>query len=476
MAKGLAKIFESNLQRRSAEKSFHSKALLARMEELGEDPSLISFQNLAPLIAHSFAVDAHGKEIIELAQNIPADHRHHFIKKLLGALQSKIETPGVLLRPWGSDPLLIWLKEEADGGEWSDTDQGFLNLLYGLRFSLSKAFEKSLECLFAGIQGLSQNQVPRRKTVGSALFEAGFSLAEKKSSSRLAEQAYRASIQIGYMEAMAWNNLADLPHISCEPTLVEQYLQQAVEIEPEEALYWRNLGDHYREQERFEAGRPCYEKALELEPNYAAAHNGLGLLYEAQASYKKAEMQFLDAIRSDPNNLMYPRNLAEMLQAQGEYRGAEPWVRLMTRKFPDDVVFLNSLAWIIFCLNDDLVEAELLAKKAVSLAPTNVYLIHTMASIVISSRGWPYARKSIDDWLQYTDRGFLEHNREDSVVLIREIIRQKGGTDFYAMLSLYQDVACWKPWLEALEKIIHPDDSSLKTQESIFIYQSLIVP
>jgi tetratricopeptide (TPR) repeat protein len=166
------------------------------------------------------------------------------------------------------------------------------------------------------------SQMPRelRKKLGYKPDDARwwYNLAdalEKKEAWKLAEAAYRKSVDLDPNFALAWGFLACL--LACElskPTEAEELFRRAIEIEPRDAFCLSMLGDLLENLGRFVEAEASYRRAIEVNPDYGFAWSCLGnLLTNLTDRNLEAEQALRRAIQIDSGNALPWACLAKVL-------------------------------------------------------------------------------------------------------------------------------------------------------------------
>lgn len=97
-------------------------------------------------------------------------------------------------------------------------------------------------------------------------------------------------------------------------------------------------------------------------------HINLGVAYENNGEIENAVEEYKEAAKEIPIAYYY---LGNVCFGKGDYPEAEKYYRKAIRKNPHLADAYNNLAWLYYTKNENLLEAEELARKAVGLNPSN---------------------------------------------------------------------------------------------------------
>ena len=222
-----------------------------------------------------------------------------------------------------------------------------------------------------------------------------------------AELAYRKAIEINPKYAWAWGHLGILFHKELRKFKdAEVAYNKANELEPVpvgSALLGQLL---HEELKRFDEAEIAYKKAIEVDPEYVWAWEQLGKLYIDQHKYVEAESHFETAIKKQPQ--YYPfwgslimlkidnlNNPDEALELADEY--------LTINK--RNAVNLGIVAWTLYASNHPKVRpsAEKWAKMAVEKEPENLFVLNTLASILVAAEKCQEALEVSKQFLDHAD-------------------------------------------------------------------------
>jgi tetratricopeptide (TPR) repeat protein len=107
-------------------------------------------------------------------------------------------------------------------------------------------------------------------------------------------------------------------------------------------------------------------------------HINLGLAYEKKGETGQAVEEYKKAAKDLPAAYLY---LGNVCYGKAEYARAEEYYRQAIRKDPGLADAYNNLAWLLYTRARNLEEAEVLARKATELAPSNEIYQDTLAKV-----------------------------------------------------------------------------------------------
>ncbi|MDP2849383.1 MAG: tetratricopeptide repeat protein [Humidesulfovibrio sp.] len=107
--------------------------------------------------------------------------------------------------------------------------------------------------------------------------------------------------------------------------------------------------------------------AVHDDPLSGREHLKLGMAYEAKGETERAMSEYGMALRSEPLARLYMGNI---LFGQGKLAEAEVEYRAALERLPDNPEVMNNLAWLLLKRKHNLEEAQTLAERAVSRAPS----------------------------------------------------------------------------------------------------------
>jgi Tfp pilus assembly protein PilF len=288
-----------------------------------------------------------------------------------------------------------------------------------------------------------------------------------------AERWLRKALAVDPNYATAHNDLGVLFEEQDRLPEAEAAYRRAVDLDPKDPLYPLDLGNLHTKQRRYEDAERWLRKALDVDPTYAKAHNDLGTLFEARDRLPDAEAEYRRALDLDPRQSLHWTNLGHLLEAQGRMDEAEGLYRQAVAALPTDPTAQNSLAWFLYSQKRNLEEAEGITLEAVAGRPLDANILHTLASIQLTLRGWRPAAPAVLKWAEASDAAFLMESRHTVLNLIREIVRLEHGAELCTFLELAPNAPIWRPFVSALAAL-SGDTSTGMDEESAAIYNELL--
>lgn len=107
--------------------------------------------------------------------------------------------------------------------------------------------------------------------------------------------------------------------------------------------------------------------AVHDDPLSGAEHLKLGMAYESKGEPDRAAAEYKMALRSEPLARLY---LGNVFFGQGRLGDAETEYRAALERLPNNPEVMNNLAWLLLTRKRNLDEAQDLAERAVSRAPS----------------------------------------------------------------------------------------------------------
>lgn len=98
--------------------------------------------------------------------------------------------------------------------------------------------------------------------------------------------------------------------------LAEQEFRASVELKPQNAEAWLGLAAAYDNLRRFDLADRAYKQVRRLLGPSAETLNNEGYSQLMRGNFKKARALFLQAQQKDPNNVVVQRNLSKIDEAQ----------------------------------------------------------------------------------------------------------------------------------------------------------------
>jgi Flp pilus assembly protein TadD len=156
-------------------------------------------------------------------------------------------------------------------------------------------------------------------------------LSEATGDRDLAEQYYRAAIELAPGDALPRLNLGILL-IGLERLLQAQMeLEKAVELSPGDPMPLLGIGMVLASKKDYKGAVEYYRKAVELETNTAASLNLLANAYLGLEQYDLAEKAFGRALKLDSKNVTTLLNLGYLFLLKAEPETAMAWVQKALR-------------------------------------------------------------------------------------------------------------------------------------------------
>lgn len=211
-----------------------------------------------------------------------------------------------------------------------------------------------------------------------------------------AESAVRKAIALG-------DDLATVPlgHILVESGKLEEAaaeFQRIADSDSEtsfDALL--ELGSVRQRQERLDEAESAFARAKKLRPTASEPFLQIGLLHERRRRWADALSSFQRAVEVNATDDHSWRHLAIALEREGNEPAAADAYRRLLALSPDDPQALNELAWNL--RQQEPVEAEKLARRAVEVEKDNRASQHTLADILLRRRNWIEAAPIIKQFL-----------------------------------------------------------------------------
>ncbi len=114
-------------------------------------------------------------------------------------------------------------------------------------------------------------------------------------------------------------------------------------------------------------------------------HLNLGVAYEEKGEFEHAIKEYRLAAKKLPIGYLY---LGNVYFQRNELDTAERYYRKTIRKEPDNADAYNNLAWLYYTRDENLDEAEALARKAIALNPQKIQIYRdTLEKIAERKKG-----------------------------------------------------------------------------------------
>lgn len=132
---------------------------------------------------------------------------------------------------------------------------------------------------------------------------------------------------------------------------------------------------------------------------------------------------------------------------------AEAAYRKAIDPIPSNAELDNSLAWLLFKINNIDLESELVARRAVTLSPDNPHILHTLAVILVHRGNWLEAVPLARRFLTEGSAEFQEESWPDILTFFSEAARTSHAADAVALLDELALTDRYRPLREALAAI-----------------------
>jgi tetratricopeptide (TPR) repeat protein/Cdc6-like AAA superfamily ATPase len=251
-----------------------------------------------------------------------------------------------------------------------------------------------------------QKAIEIKPDYGWAWAQLGQLLHEKMGKYEEAETAYQKAIEIRPDSAWAWGHLGQLLHEKMDRyEEAEAAYRKAIEIRPDSAWAWGHLGQLLHEKmDRYEEAEAAYRKAIETQPSVSLGWELLGKVLLRSEKYDEAYKTFIKALDLKPQSVSVRLDLVALLL--GNLNQPAEALTLSTdllKTQNKNPVLHNSFAWTFYKYGDRnfLDQAEVWARKAVSLDPDNPSYHHTLACILALENR---AQEALEPAQQYLDK------------------------------------------------------------------------
>jgi tetratricopeptide (TPR) repeat protein len=195
--------------------------------------------------------------------------------------------------------------------------------------------------------------------------------------------------------------------------------ENAVDYSPDYEESWAQLAIGLMQAGRWEESRAPLAESLRLNPKDIVSIMNEGVLWLNTGREEDARARFLDITRKEPDRADAWHNLALADQRLGDDGGAaEAWRRVIELR-PKDGAALNNLAWLLATRLADPVQAESLARRAVSMDGANAEWLDTLAEALFRQGKRDEAVRVEESALRLADapayREQLRRFREDPI-------------------------------------------------------------
>jgi Flp pilus assembly protein TadD len=144
----------------------------------------------------------------------------------------------------------------------------------------------------------------------------------KKADYALAEQEYRAALQLDPQNADLYVSLAYvlIPQQKWDET--QSAARAALRLDPNNDMAHNNLGVALGSKGDLDGAVSEFREALRLNPNYEVAHDNLGVALGIKGDVEGAIAEYREAVRLNPKYEVAHYNLGVALERKGDWRGA----------------------------------------------------------------------------------------------------------------------------------------------------------
>ncbi len=184
--------------------------------------------------------------------------------------------------------------------------------------------------------------------------------------------------------------LADLYRLAGDADQAERWIERAEQIAPKNQavvharFLWRVSQERWTELERIS---DAYIAAEEQNPTTVLRAANVLISRDSMALKKEGVKLFEHAATLSPDSMEVRLALASGLYQVGEVERAEQVYRELLNAHPNEARILNDLAWIIQERHQNYAEALELANRGARLAPDDLHLLDTRATILAQMEG-----------------------------------------------------------------------------------------
>ncbi|BCM94070.1 hypothetical protein IAD21_05967 [Abditibacteriota bacterium] len=159
--------------------------------------------------------------------------------------------------------------------------------------------------------------------------------------------------------------------------------QQAQSLAPGLPLVPAELGTVYARLDRLPQAELQLRRALVLMPNSADAHTQLGQVLQRQGHIEEALSQHQEALRLDPRNVSARVNLATLFLDQGRLQEAREQIEQGIGDESERGILYVQLSEITLLQRQDVLGAEVLARRGVQLLPDSALSHYQLGRILL---------------------------------------------------------------------------------------------
>jgi len=271
-------------------------------------------------------------------------------------------------------------------------------------------------------------------------------------------EAYRKQLEVKPDHEAAWYNLGiALGQQGDLSGAIEAYRKQ-LEVKPDDEWAWYNLGIALGQQGDLAGAIEAYRKQLEVKPDHEWAWNNLGNALGKQDNLPGAIEAYRKQLEVKPDDEWAWNNLGNALADQDDLPGAIEAYRQGIEHDDGEGHCHNALAWLYFEQNDQLEEAESLARQAVTLSPENLDHHHTLAFLLVRNGKWTEARQEALQFLRTDDGDWLDRVWDDILRFFKEALQQDFAEESVQLLEEAGLSDRWRPLHTALKAFAVGDD------------------
>ncbi len=215
-------------------------------------------------------------------------------------------------------------------------------------------------------------------------------------------ESFERAVEINPQHAAAWYNrgvaLGDLGRTA---EALESY-ERAVGIDPQQSRAWENLGMTLIDLGRSEEALRSYDRAVEIDPRRPSLRIWRALSLRKLCRVEEAERDLRAVLQIDAQNVGVLSELIDLLLDEGRFEDAELAAKEHLGESPS-ADLLNAVGWTFFArrYQRGYGEAEGWVRRAVSIAPDNGEIRHTLASLLGAQGKWEDALAEAAEFLKH---------------------------------------------------------------------------
>jgi len=185
-------------------------------------------------------------------------------------------------------------------------------------------------------------------------------------------------------------------------------------------------------------------------------------VFVAGNRFKKAEEALRRAIGEDRTNTWSWTLLGVLLRLEDRVGESEDALREAVRTDEQNAHAEHALASLLFKIDGDLAEAELLASEAASSKDSIPSMSQTLAQILARQGKWPLAEEAAKRFLKAWSDQVPKVFWSDVVAFFREAVAAERAKEAIALLDSVNLGERWRPLKEALEVIARQSPEYLR--------------